>query len=53
VGGPAETSFGVHNPGESAIIIEIELFNSMDGADVGMIQETIHSAALRRHRKTC
>lgn len=35
VGGPAETGFGVHNPSESVIIIEIELFNLMDGADGG------------------
>ncbi len=31
IGGPAETSFDVHNPGEIAIIVEVELFNS-DGS---------------------
>ena len=31
IGGPAETSFDVHNPGEAVIVVEVELFNS-DGS---------------------
>ena len=31
IGGPAETFFDVHNPGEAVIIVEVELFNS-DGS---------------------
>ena len=31
VGGPAETAFDGHNPGDQAIIVEVELFNS-DGS---------------------
>ena len=31
IGGPAETSFDVHNPGDVVIVVEVELFNS-DGA---------------------
>ena len=26
IGGPAETSFDVHNPGEAVIVVEVELF---------------------------
>ena len=31
IGGPAETAFDVHNPGEAVIVVEVELFNS-DGS---------------------
>ena len=28
IGGPAETAFDAHNPGEADIVVEVELFNS-------------------------
>ena len=31
IGGPAETAFDVHNPGDVVIVVEVELFNS-DGS---------------------
>ena len=34
IGGPAETSFDVHNPGDVVIVVEVELFNS-DGSAFG------------------
>ncbi len=38
IGGPAETSFDVHNPGGAVIVVEVELFNSDGSAfDSGLL----------------